>query len=81
MWRHGALGCGVQIVVAVFMTMLSHFLIGYSLMVWLGAETVARWEEVNVVLQYAIAFVAGSVTVPVGLISFFAQLITDTPIF
>lgn len=75
------MGCLVQSIIYILMVILSKFIIGYALGVWFGAEIVARWEQVNVLVQWLIALVTASVAIPVGVVSFFAQLIADTPIF
>lgn len=76
------IGCLSQLVLMVVATVVSHFLIGYSLSIWFGGEVLARWEQVNIFVQYLVALVTSSVTIPVGIVSFFAQLIAaETPIF
>jgi len=81
--RLNVIGAGffAQAVIVVIATIISWFLIGYSLGVWFGAGVVARWEEVHIALQLLISFISASVMLPVGVVSFFAQLIADTPIF
>jgi hypothetical protein len=74
-------GCLTQLAVWALFTVASKFGITYSLGVWFGAEVVSKWEATNIVVQWLVAAVAAGVAIPVTVVSFFASLITPTPIF